>query len=185
MRTVIVSEFVTVDGVVEAPGGEPTHPHTGWTVPYHSDDLVGYKLAETLDAGSLLLGRTTYESFVEAWPQRDGEFADRMNAMPKHVVTSRPGLTWNATALSGEVPAAVRDLTATDGGPVLVVGSATLVHLLLAEGLVDELRMIVFPVAVGGGLRLFPHDRRRLAWRLDELRRFDGGAVLQVLRPAG
>jgi hypothetical protein len=99
MRTLVVSEFITLDGVVEAPGGEPTHPHSGWTMAHGDPELYAYKLQETLEAESLLLGRVTYEGFSAAWPERGGVFADKMNAMPKHVVTSTlHELGWNATA---------------------------------------------------------------------------------------
>jgi dihydrofolate reductase len=104
MRRLIVSEFITLDGVVEAPGGEPTHPHAGWTMPFGVPELFAYKLRETLEAESLLLGRVTYEGFSAAWPSRDGEFADKMNAMPKDVVTTTlHELGWNASVLSEAV----------------------------------------------------------------------------------
>ena len=185
MRTLIVSEFMTLDGVVEAPGGEPTHPHAGWTMPYGVPELFEYKLRETLEAESLLLGRVTYEGFAAAWPGRDGEFADKMNAMPKHVATSARGrLGWNAVRLTGDVPPAVAELKAGEGGPILVAGSATLARTLLSHGLVDELRLMVFPVMVGGGLRMFPEERARIAFDLADLVRFDSGVTLQVYRPA-
>jgi dihydrofolate reductase len=185
MRKLIVSEFVTLDGVMEAPGGEVTHPHTGWTMDYGVPELFAYKFQEVVEAESLLLGRVTYESFAGAWPEREGEFADAMNAMPKHVATSRPAdLTWNATALSGDIATAVAELKQTDGGPILVNGSATLVHTLLAHGLVDELRLMVFPVAIGGGLRVFPDDRAKIALKLTDLVRYDSGVLLQIYRPA-
>lgn len=162
-----MSEFVTLDGVMEAPGGEPTHPHTGWVVDYFSPELEQYKLDEVLDAESLLLGRITYESFLEGWLEREGVFADKMNSMPKHVATSAPAdLTWHATALQGDVATAVRELKEADGGPMLVAGSATLVHTLLLHGLVDELRLMVFPVAIGHGLRIFPDEQTKLVWTL-------------------
>ncbi len=183
MRTLIVSEFVTLDGVMEAPGGEPSHPHTGWVVPWATPDLFAYKLAEVLAAESLLLGRVTYESFAGSWPDREGEFAEKMNSMPKQVATSRPAeLGWHATALEGDVPTAGRRLKETDGGPLMVHGSGTLVRALLAAGLVDELRLMVFPVAIGGGLRVFPEDRGKIELRLDDVSRFDGGVVLMVHR---
>ena len=185
MRTLIVTEFITLDGVVEAPGGEPTHPHAGWTIPLGVDELYRYKLDETLEAGSLLLGRVTYEGFAAAWPAMDGPFADKMNAMPKQVVTSTLGdLGWNATALTGDVPAAVSALKQGDGGPVLVAGSATLVRSLLGWGLVDELRLMVFPVIVGGGLGIFPDQRAKVALELTALERYSSGVLLQVYRPA-
>lgn len=185
MRTLIVSEFMTLDGIVEAPGGEPTHPHAGWTFAYGVPELYAYKLRETLEAESLLLGRRTYEGFAAAWPGRDGEFADKMNAMPKHVVTATAGeLGWNAVALTGEVTAAVTELKEGEGGPILVAGSATLVRTLLARRLVDELRLMVFPVAIGGGLRIFPDQREKLAFDLIDLVRYDSGVLLEVYRPA-
>lgn len=185
MRTLIVTEFITLDGVVEAPGGEPTHPHAGWTMHLGVPELFQYKVAETLTAESLLLGRITYEGFSAAWPDREGEFADKMNAMPKHVVTSTlDRLDWNAEVLSGDVPSGVRRLKEGDGGPILVAGSATLVRALLAHGLVDELRLMVFPVLVGGGLTIFPDDRRKVELELVRLERYSTGVLLQVYRPA-
>jgi dihydrofolate reductase len=183
MRTLIVTEFVTVDGVVEAPGGEQTHPHTGWTIPYGVPELYAYKLQETLEAESLLLGRITYEGFAAAWPQQKGEFADKINTMPKHVVTTTlHELGWNATALTGDIPAAVTGLKNGRGGPILVAGSATLVRTLLAHGLVDELRLMIFPVMIGGGVRIFPEQRDKIALELTDLMRYASGVVLQVYR---
>jgi dihydrofolate reductase len=182
MRQLIVSEFVTLDGVMEAPGGEPTHPHTGWVFDFLSQEQDRYKLQETLDAEALLLGRVTYDGFSEAWPSRGGEFADKMNAMPKYVVSST--LTdpeWSNTTVIGGLDA-VRELKDGDGGPILVAGSCALVHALLASGLVDELRLMVFPVAVGGGLRVFPDDRERIAWSLADTQIFPTGVVAQTYR---
>jgi dihydrofolate reductase len=167
MREIVVSEFTTLDGVMEAPGGEPSHPHTNW-VGEHSTppEFFAFKAGEVEEAGALLLGRTTYESFAGAWPGYEGPMAERMNALPKYVLTSRPGLTWNATAVDGL--AAIGELKQGDGGPLLVNGSATLVRALLAAGLVDEVRLQVFPVAIGGGLRFWPDDRSKLALRLTD-----------------
>jgi dihydrofolate reductase len=185
MRTLIVSEFITLDGVVEAPGGESSHPHGGWTVPYGTDDLFAYKLQETLEAESLLLGRVTFESFAQVWPERNTEFANKMNAMPKRVVTTSGNeLGWNGTAITGDIPAEVRKLKQGDGGPILVAGSATLVRMLLAAGLVDELRLMVYPILIGGGLTIFPAQRNKLELQLAELVRFDTGVVLHVYRCA-
>jgi dihydrofolate reductase len=184
MRPLIVTEFITLDGIVEAPGGEPTHPHAGWTIPLGVPELYEFKLRETLEAESLLLGRKTYEGFSAAWPLQEGEFAEKMNAMPKHVVTSRRGdLGWNATALGGDVSSEVRAIKTSDGGPILVAGSATLVGTLLSQGLVDELRLMVFPVMIGGGLRIFPEEKGKIAFELLDLVRYDSGVVLQIYRP--
>lgn len=184
MRTLIVTEFVTLDGVMEAPGGEPTHPHAGWMMAYGTPELFAFKMDEIREAESLLLGRVTYEGFSAAWPGRAGdEFADKMNVMPKHVVTSTlPDLGWNSTPITGDIAAAVRDIKEEDGGPILVEGSAMLVHLLLAQGLVDELRLQVFPVVIGGGTRVFPDDRNKIAFSLAELVQYDSGASLQIYR---
>ncbi len=184
MRRLIVSEFITLDGIVEAPGGESTHPHGGWTMPLGVPELYAYKLRETLEAESLLLGRITYEGFSAAWPEREGEFAEKMNAMPKHVATTTlHELGWNASVLSGDVPSAVGTLKAGEGGPILVAGSATLVQTLFQHGLIDELRLMVFPVTIGGGLSVFPQDREKHELELIELERYSSGVVLQVYRP--
>ena len=159
MRRLMVSEFITLDGVVEAPGGEEGHPNTGWVFPYHGPELERYKAREVREAGSLLLGRVTYEGFAEAWPPREGEIADALNTMPKHVVSSTltAPLEWsNSTLLTGDPASAVADLKRGDGGPILVHGSATLARGLLEAGLVDDLRLMVFPVLVGGGVGIFP-----------------------------
>ncbi len=184
MRRLIVSEFITLDGIVEAPGGESTHPHAGWTMPLGVPELYAYKLRETLEAESLLLGRITYEGFSTAWPQQEGEFAEKMNAMPKHVVTTTlHELSWNASVLDGDdVSSAVGTLKAGEGGPILVAGSATLVRTLFQHGLIDELRLMVFPVMIGGGLTVFPHDREKRQLELTELERYSSGVVRQVYR---
>jgi len=190
MRRLIVTEFMSLDGVVEAPGGERSHRHGGWTFPYATDALEAAKLQEIREADSLLLGRHTYEQFAEAWPPREGAFADRMNSLPKTVVASgREPLDWNAsrldTAASGTVRSAVAALKEGDGGPILVAGSATLVRSLVVWGLVDELRLLVYPVLLGGGRRIFPDDREKWTFELAELDRYDSGAVLHVYRLAG
>jgi len=183
VRTLIVTEFISLDGVVEAPGGEATHPHAGWTMAYGVPDSYAFKLKETMDAESMLLGRTTYEGFAAAWPKMSDVFADKMNTMPKHVVTSTlTELEWNATPMAADV-AAVTALKQGGGGPILVHGSATLVRWLLAQHLVDELHLMVFPVMVGGGLRIFPDQREKLEFELIDLTRYDSGVLLQIYRP--
>jgi dihydrofolate reductase len=153
-------------------------------VPLGVPELYAYKLRETLEAESLLLGRVTYEGFAAAWPDRDGEFAEKMNTMPKHVVTTTlHELGWNASVISENVPAAVRTLKAGEGGPILVAGSATLLRTLLGHGPVDELRLMVFPVVIGGGLTVVPEEREKHELELTELERYSSGMVLQVYRP--
>jgi dihydrofolate reductase len=186
MRKLIVSEFITLDGVIEAPGGEPTHPHTGWVFDFFGPEQGDYKLAEVLEAESLLIGRATYEGFAEAWPPREGEFADKMNAMPKHVVsTTLKELDWNNSSLiEGNVAAEVAKLKRTDGGPILVAGSCTLVRTLMEHDLVDELRLMVFPVVLGSGKRLFPDSPDKKVLQLVDTTQFPSGVVVHHYHPA-
>ena len=186
MRTLIVSEFVTLDGVMEAPGGEPTHPHSGWVADYFGPEVGQYKLDEVLAAESLLIGRVTYESFAGAWPTRTGEFADKMNSMPKVVVSGTlTDPAWNNTSvLDGDVVAGVTELKQHDGGPFLVAGSQTLVHTLLDNGLVDELRLMVFPVTIGAGLRVFPDTIKKTPWELTDTVTFPSKVRVDTYLPA-
>jgi dihydrofolate reductase len=174
----LVSEFVTVDGVMEAPGGEPSHPHTSWVSRTFGEEAQQRKAEELFEAESLLLGRVTWESFSGAWPTYEGDMADKMNAMHKDVVSSTlrdPG--WNTTVLEGDVADSVKALKARDGGTIMVNGSATLVRALFEHDLVDELRLMVFPISIGGGLRLFPDSRKLTALELTEHRTFPNGIV--------
>jgi dihydrofolate reductase len=186
VRELIVTEFITLDGVIEAPGGEPTHPHTGWTIDFAVPEQMQYKLDETLEADALLLGRVTYEGFAEAWPPREGPFADKMNAMPKFVAsTTLKELDWNnSTLLEGDVAAAVAKLKESDGGPILVAGSGTLVHTLIEHGLVDEYRLMIFPVLLGSGKRLFPDSPEKRTLQLVDTKQFPSGVVVHHYRPA-
>jgi len=186
MRKLIVSEFVTLDGVMEAPGGEEGHPHSGWVFDFMGPEQEQYKLQETLDAEALLLGRVTYEGFAIAWPDRGGEFADKMNSMPKYVAsTTLSDPEWeNTSVLEGDVPEAVRKLKDEDGGPILVAGSQTLVHTLMEHGLIDELRLMVFPVAVGGGKRVFPETSVKTVLKLSDSQSFPTGVAVHTYHPA-
>ena len=185
MRKLIVSEFVTLDGVMEAPGGEEGHPHSGWVFDFHGADQERYKLHETLSAEALLLGRVTYEGFAAAWPERSGEFADKMNSMPKFVVSKTlKDPEWeNSTVLDGEVADEVAKLKEQEGGPILVAGSCTLVHSLIEADLIDELRMMIFPVAVGGGKRVFPETSAKTKLELADTTAFDTGVVVHTYQP--
>ncbi len=181
----IVSEFVTLDGVMEAPGGEPSHPNSGWVFDHMSPEQEQYKLDEVMEAGSLLLGRVTYEGFSAAWPNVEGPFGDKMNTMPKHVAsTTLRDPTWNATVLEGDVPTAVQTLKDGSGDPILVAGSAMLVHTLLQEGLVDELRLMVFPVSIGNGLRVFGEEQTKLGFKLVDRQTFPTGVLALAYHPA-
>jgi dihydrofolate reductase len=188
MGRVVVTEFVSLDGVMEAPGGEPGYAHAGWVARVPDGGQFAYKLEEILEAEVHLLGRITYESFADAWPERTDEagFAAKMNAMPKYVVSSTlRNLEWNNShLLEGDVIAAVRALKERIDGVILIAGSRTLAQPLLVQGLVDELRMMVFPVVLGSGARLLPDSPDRIELELVETRSWDSGVVLVVYRPA-
>jgi dihydrofolate reductase len=188
MGRIVVTEFVSLDGVIEDPGGSESFKHSGWTFEIDRGEGTTFKLEETMATDALLLGRVTYEGFAEAWPSRDGEFADKFNSMPKYVVSStleRP--EWNnSTVLEGDLAAGVAKLKEQYDGDVVVHGSARLVQALLADDLVDELRLMVFPVVLGSGKRLFDEtaDKKRL--QLVETRTVgDGVLILTYARPAG
>lgn len=185
MSELIVSEFVTLDGVMEAPGGEPTHPYTGWVMDYAGPEQEVYKLQEVLDAEVLLIGRVTYESFAGAWPNYNGEFADKMNGMTKVVVSrtlTEPA--WNnTTVLKGDVVEGVTELKAQNGGPIVVGGSKTLVQTLLDHDLVDELRLMVFPVTIGSGQRMFPETTKKTAWKLIDTQTFPSRVRVDTYHP--
>jgi dihydrofolate reductase len=185
----IVSEFVSLNGVMEAPGGEPTHPHSGWTFEsIYGEDHYAYKDEELSEAEVLLLGRKTYEGFAAAWPERLGTgdpFAEKINTMPKYVVSST--LTdpeWeNTTVLSGDPVEEVRKLKESDPGTITVQGSATLVHALAEADLVDEYRVMIHPVLVAGGLRMFPDPDDMKKLKLTDTRTYESGIVVLVYEP--
>ncbi|HET9102775.1 MAG TPA: dihydrofolate reductase family protein, partial [Solirubrobacteraceae bacterium] len=175
----------SLDGVMEAPGGEVGYPHAGWVGPYFSDELGAYKLTEQLAADILLLGRRTYESFAGAWPTRDGPMAEKINAMRKLVAsTTLEGSDWSGTTVIAEdLTAAVAAVKAEeDGGPILVAGSRSVVRALLAAGLVDELRLQVFPLLLGSGMRIYPETPAPVRLDLIESRPAGNGVVLQSYR---
>ena len=185
MRTLFVTEFVTLDGVMEAPGGETTHPHTNWVSDYASPEQGEWKLQETLATETLLVGRVTYESFAGAWPTYEGVFADKMNSMEKVVVSSTltdPEWT-NTRVLSGDILAGITELKAGEGGPIQVPGSCSLVHLLLDNDLVDELRLMVFPVSIGAGLRVFPDTQKKAPWKRSATDSFPNGVRVDTYLP--
>ena len=190
MGRIVVTEFVSLDGVIEDPGGSEDFKHGGWSFQFsRGEEGDKFKLDETMGSDALLLGRRTYEGFAEAWPQRDGEFADKFNEMPKYVVSSTlRDPSWdNTTVLGGELPAAVAKLREEAAGDVVVHGSAQLVQGLLADDLVDELRLMVFPVVIGSGKRLFGSTDDMKKLRLTDSKVVgDGVAILvyQATRPA-
>lgn len=167
MGRIVVTEFISLDGVIEAPGGGEDYKYGGWTFEIdRGDEGNQFKLDETMSSAALLLGRRTYEGFAAAWPERDGEFADKFNTMPKYVVSSTlsdPDWT-NSTVLSGDVVDEITKLKKERDGDIVVHGSAGLVQTLIENDLVDELRLMVYPVVLGTGKRLFGEttDKKRL-----------------------
>lgn len=178
MRKLIVTEFVSLDGVMEAPGGEPGYPHTGWVADLHSEELYGYKLAEQLAVQTLLLGRTTFESFRSSWPEREGEMAEKINTMEKVVVSTTLGdPAWDNTTVARSLDD-VAALRAGDGGDILVCGSRTLAQALLGAGLVDQLSLQIFPLVLGSGFRLYPDSPDKLALDLESSEYTSNGVLL-------
>lgn len=172
MGTIVVSEFASMDGVVEAPGGDGDFKHAGWTNGISSGDKgTQYKYRELMEAEVQLLGRVTYEGFAKAWPameQATGDFGAKMNEMPKYVVSSTlTSADWkNSTVLSGDVVQEVSALKQRIGGVILVAGSSQLVHTLIENDLVDELRLMIHPVVLGSGRRLFGDSEALKRFRL-------------------
>lgn len=188
MAKIVVTEFVSLDGVMEAPGGGEDYAHAGWTFEFdRGADGNEFKLKETMDSAALLLGRRTYEGFAAAWPTMEGEFADKFNGMPKYVVSSTlqdPSWT-NTTVLSGALEDEVGQLKQSLQGEVVVHGSAQLVQGLLARELVDELRLMVFPIVLGSGKRLFADDASdSRTMRLSDSKAVGEGVAVLTYEPA-
>ncbi|MGY2077581.1 dihydrofolate reductase family protein [Blastococcus sp. SYSU DS0828] len=195
MRPLVVTTFLTLDGVMQAPGGLGEDPsggfrHGGWLVPFFDEDMGAQMEAWFAPAEDFLLGRGTYEIFAAHWPKVTTEgdpVGTALNTKTKHVASrTSTSLDWDtARLLDGDVPSAVRDLTNRDGGELQVHGSAGLVHTLLQEDLVDELRLITFPVVVGEGKRLFPGGAAPRTWRLVSSTVTTTGAVMAAYRRVG
>jgi dihydrofolate reductase len=186
MGRIVVTEFVSLDGVMEDPGGSESFEHGGWSFQFsRGEEGDRFKLDETMGSEALLLGRVTYEGFAAAWPSREGEFADRFNTMPKYVVSStlRDPEWANTTVIAGDVVEAVTRLKQEQDGEVVVHGSAMLAQALIDADLVDELRLMVFPVVLGGGKRLFGESgMKRL--QLADSKSVGDGVMILVYRPA-
>jgi dihydrofolate reductase len=187
MRKVIVSEFVTLDGVMEDPGGAEKSKYGGWTWPYMEEAIGKFKLEEMMASDALLLGRLTYEAFAEAWPSRTDAmgFAERMNNVPKYVAsTTLTKLAWNNShLLQGDIAAAVTKLKQEPGRDILVAGSGMLVRALMQHDLVDEYRLLVYPVTLGTGKKLFG-DGSHASLKLMDAQPFKSGVVRLTYHPA-
>jgi dihydrofolate reductase len=187
MGRIVVSEFISVDGVIEDPGGAEDFEHGGWAFAIaRGDEGDRFKLDETMESDALLLGRTTYEGFAEAWPSREGEFADKFNNMPKYVVSDSMGeAEWaNSTVIAGNDLAAEVAKLKEGHESIVVHGSATLVRALLDQGLVDELRLMVYPLLLGTGKRLFGDSGKQPLTLADSQIVGDGVAILTYLPAA-
>jgi dihydrofolate reductase len=184
---IVVTEFVSLDGVIEAPGGGENFRHGGWSFEIdRGDEGDKFKLDETLSSEALLLGRVTYEGFAEAWPSREGEFADKFNTMPKYVVsTTLEEPDWNnSTVLKGDVAQEVAKLRQEQDGDIVVHGSAKLVQTLVEHDLVDEFRLMVFPVVLGSGKRLFGETSDKKPLRLVDSKVVGDGVAIFIYEPA-
>jgi dihydrofolate reductase len=158
MGSIVVSQFTSVDGVIEDPGGSENFERGGWAFDFNrGEEGDRFKLDELMASDALLLGRTTYEGFADAWPSREGDFADKFNEMTKYVVsTTLSDPEWNnSTVIAEAIPDKVAELRQQPGGDILVNGSVQLVQTLIEHDLVDELRLMVFPLLLGGGKRMF------------------------------
>ncbi len=177
MRKVVLTEFLTLDGVMEDP--------SSWQREVTGVDDGPFKTEELFESDALLLGRVTYEEFLTYWPTASGTgaFGDRMNSLPKYVATTTlTSLEWNATALQGDVAEAVMALKHQEGGTILMYGSGTLARSLLQRGVVDEVRLLIYPLVLGSGKRLFSAEGR-LSLRLVSARELGGGTVLLTYAP--
>jgi dihydrofolate reductase len=188
MGRIVVTEFVSLDGVMEDPGGSEDFKYGGWSFEFNrGDDGDQFKVDETFDADALLLGRVTYEGFADAWPSREGEFADKFNQMPKYVVSSTlRDPDWNnSTVLDGDLAEEVAKLKDQHEGDIYVHGSAQLVQGLMENDLVDQLNLMVFPVVLGTGKRVFGQTSDKKPLKLTDSKTVgDGVAILVYERAA-
>jgi dihydrofolate reductase len=187
MGKIVVTEFISLDGVIEDPGGAEDFKYGGWSFEHDRGDAGNqFKVDETFNSAALLLGRVTYEGFAKAWPSREGEFADRFNSMPKYVVSSTlKDPDWdNTTVIDGDLAEEIPKLRDEVDGDILVAGSAQLVQGLIENGLVDELRLMVFPVVLGSGKRLFGETSDKQSLKLTDSKFVGDGVAILTYQPA-
>ena len=186
MGKIVVSEFVSLDGVMEDPGGAEGFKHGGWTFQFGSAEQEQWKYEELFKADALLLGRRTYQGFAAAWPTMPGTgaYGERINSMPKYVVsTTLTEMTWNATLLKGDLAEELPRLKQEINQDILMFGSAQLVHTLIARDLIDEYRLMIFPVVLGSGKRLFPEGDEKKTLKLAESKPFASGVAVLTYQP--
>jgi dihydrofolate reductase len=187
VSSLIATEFVSLDGVMEDPGGSENFEHGGWSFKLErGEEGDQFKLNETLQSDALLLGRVTYQGFAEAWPSRTGEFADKFNSMPKFVVsTTLEDPEWNnTTVIKGHVAEEVAKLKQRPGGDIVIHGSAQLVQALLEDDLIDEYRLMVFPIVLGRGKRLFRDTGKATTLKLVDSKTVGAGVLILTYQPA-
>jgi len=188
MGRIAVSQNVSLDGVMQSPGStDVPFKYRGWAVDFDGGpESDRFQLEQAQNAGALLLGRVTYEAMHAFWPTTEGEFADRLNQLPKYVVSSTlTDLPWNATVLGDDWPGVVAQLRKELEGDIVVYGSRRLAWALMGMGLVDELRLLVYPVVLGAGDRLFGETEDKIPLCLVESRPLEGGLVGMIYAPAG
>jgi len=187
MGRIVVTEFISLDGVIEDPGGSEDFKYGGWSFEFERGEQGDqFKVDETNAADAMLLGRKTYEGFAEAWPSREGEFAEKFNSMPKYVVSSTlEDPEWaNSTVIGTDLSAEIARLKEELDGDIVVHGSAQLAQGLLEQGLVDELRLMVFPVVLGAGKRLFDETSDKRTLRLSDSKVVGDGVAILTYVPA-
>ena len=190
MRNVVAAEYVTIDGVMQDPGGVGEIEHGGWSSRYFNEELAQHQSRQLFASDALLLGRVTFESFAGAWPsmeETEGDFAVRMNTLPKFVASrslTEP-LPWNGTLLKGEVAEAVSALKQQPGQDILIYGSAQLVNTLLAADLIDRYQLMIFPVTLGAGKQLFHSGNELRRFGLTDATTTSEGVALLTYEPNG
>ena len=188
MGRIVVTEYISLDGVIEAPGGTEDYKHVNWAMGFdRGPEGERFKEEENDSADGLLLGRITYEEFAKSWPHMEGEFAEKFNAKPKYVVSSTLSepLEWrNSTLLEGELIEAVTKLKSGASGDIVVHGSGRLASELFEHDLVDELRLMLYPIVLGTGKRLFGELSDKKRWRLTESKTVGDGITILVYQPA-
>jgi dihydrofolate reductase len=187
MRRIVAAEYLTLDGVTEDPGPAGEFKHRGWTVPYWNDELAAQQSELLFASDALLLGRQTYDEFVASWPLRSGDpFTDRMNSMPKFVVstTLKEPLAWNATLLQGDAAEEVQELKKQPGQDLLIYGSGALVHTLMQHNLIDVYRLMLYPLALASGKRFFREGDDKVMLGLTDAKTTRTGVVVLTYEAA-
>jgi dihydrofolate reductase len=188
MGRIVVTEYISIDGVIEAPGGDEDYEHVNWVFEFErGEEGQKFKDDETLGSEALLLGRITYEGFAPAWPTMEGEIADKFNAMPKYVISKTlVDPDWNnTTVLHGDVIEEAAALKQRVNGDIVVHGSAQLARALFAASLVDELRLMVFPLVLGSGKKLFDGSGKKTRMPLREAKTVGDGITILTYGPIG